>query len=77
MHILRQAYANILKDMKLFFFWPCIWHDPLRCAQEAILSTERIEAIDAHDLHTPGNLSHDHTNTTATTTPMDIDVQNA
>ena len=73
------------EDMRLFFFWLRIRHDLRRraCDQgqktlhEAILTAQRIEAADAHDMHTPGNLSHDHTNTMPAATPMDIDVQNA
>ena len=83
--ILRRADANMSEDMKLFFFWPRIRHDLRRRVRdqgpttlhEAILTAQRIEAADAHDMHTPGNLSHDHTNTMPAATPMDIDIQNA
>ena len=71
-------------DMKLFSFWPRIRHDlssrvhdqGLKTLHEAILTAQRIEAADAHDMHTLGNLSHDHTNTMPAATPMDIDVRN-
>ena len=74
----------MLEDMNLFSFWPRIRHDLRRHVRdqgpmtlhEAMLTTQCIEAADAHDLHTPGNLSHDHTNTTPAATPMDIYIQN-
>ena len=77
--------GSVCEDMKLFFLWPHIQHDLRhrirdqgpKTLHKAILTTQCIEAEDAHDLHTSGNLSHDHTNTMPTTTPMDIDVQNA
>ena len=84
MQILHRDDANMSEDMKFFFLWPYIRYDlrrrvrnqGLKALTEAILTTQLIEAAYAHDLHTPGNLNHDHTNTTPAATPMDIDVQN-